>query len=326
MLKENFIIHNSKGGIIIFSVIICTYNGGKKLKHVLDCILKQNKFDELVDELIIVDNNSTDETHDIVVEYEQTHERVRGLYESKPGLTNARACGVKSCESEWIVFLDDDNYIEQGWIEGVNDYISVNPNMGAFNGNVIPIFERNLSEDEQTLLDIVYLGLACTSSLKTNILLPDSKKWLPFGAGLVIRAAPLKNLLNKGWLNSEGRKQDLVISGEDTEMVLHIISSGLDTGFCKEVTMFHDIGLKRLNMEYLQKLYYSFGVAHYNSISVKKYGNLRVIKYSIISKFNICKMRMTRNNASISKHDYYYNVLEEYRIRGFFDSVKKKWL
>lgn len=309
----------------MFSIIICTYNGSKKIKHVLDCVLKQNEFCEKVEDLIVVDNNSSDETSNIIKEYSKVNDKIKYIFESKPGLSNARACGVKNCNSEWIIFLDDDNYIEQDWIKGANSYITKHPNIGAFNGNVVPVFNRELTPDEQVRLDIVYLGLACTSSSE-KLLYHEPEDWLPFGAGLVIRTEPLKKLLNNGWLKSEGRKQNSIISGEDTEMVLHIVSSGYSTGFCNDIILNHDVGVKRLEIEYLKKLYYSFGVAHYRSISSKKLGSLRVVKYGLISKLKIMKMSVFDKIRELYKHEFYTNILETCRIQGFFDAVHKRVL
>lgn len=309
----------------MFSIIICTYNGGKKIKHVLDCVLRQNEFSEKVEALLVVDNNSSDETSNVIKEYSKVNDKIKYLFESKPGLSNARACGVRNCNSEWIIFLDDDNYIEQDWTKGANSYIANHPDVGAFNGNVIPIFNRELTSDEQVRLDIVYLGLACTSSSE-KLLYHDPKKWLPFGAGLVIRTEPLKKLLNNGWLKSEGRKHNSIISGEDTEMVLHIVLSGYSTGFCNDIILRHDVGVKRLEMDYLKKLYYSFGVAHYRIISSKKLGGLRVVKYGTISKLKIMKMSMFDKIRNLSKQEFYTNILETCRIQGFFDAVHKRVL
>lgn len=307
----------------MFTIIICTYNGAAKIGHVLEKILSQNNLSNLVDSILVIDNASTDSTSDIIKELSQKHGLIHYLKEIKSGLSNARACGVKNCNTEWIIFLDDDNYIEQDWIKGVYRYILNNPNIGAFNGNVIPLFDRELNPDQQVRLDIVYLGLACTSSSKT-ILYHNPEDWMPFGAGLVIRTEPLKQLLNNGWLKSEGRKQNSIISGEDTEMVLHIIASGYSTGFCNDVILKHDIGVKRLEIEYLKKLYYSFGVAHYRSISVKKFGFLRVLKYGVISRFRMMKINLIDANRNHSRYEYYANILETSRIIGFFDAVHKR--
>lgn len=309
----------------MFTIIICTYNGAGRIGRVLDNVLKQDDFQDLVDSVLVIDNASNDNTSNIVNSLSQKNNRIRCLTEIKPGLSNARACGVRNCNSEWIIFLDDDNYIEQDWIKGANSYIANHPDVGAFNGNVIPIFNRELTSDEQVRLDIVYLGLACTSSSE-KLLYHDPKKWLPFGAGLVIRTEPLKKLLNNGWLKSEGRKHNSIISGEDTEMVLHIVLSGYSTGFCNDIILRHDVGVKRLEMDYLKKLYYSFGVAHYRIISSKKLGGLRVVKYGTISKLKIMKMSMFDKIRNLSKQEFYTNILETCRIQGFFDAVHKRVL
>ena len=54
----------------LFTVVICTYNGSKNLEEVLDAICVCTDLDKLVDQIIVVDNASTDGTRDIIKAYE----------------------------------------------------------------------------------------------------------------------------------------------------------------------------------------------------------------------------------------------------------------
>ena len=53
----------------LFTVVICTYNGSKNLEEVLDAICVCTDLDKLVDQIIVVDNASTDGTRDIIKAY-----------------------------------------------------------------------------------------------------------------------------------------------------------------------------------------------------------------------------------------------------------------
>lgn len=178
----------------MFSIIICTYNGGKRLGRVLDSILNQNDLNKYVDKLIVVDNHSTDETSSIIEKYKRTNENIVHLFEEHPGLSNARLCGVRHCFSEWIIFLDDDNFIQQNWIRNASQYIKSKNNMGAFNGHVIPKFNKELSKEKEELVKASFLGLACSTYSENKIPVIDENRWIPFGAGLVVLTEPLKNL------------------------------------------------------------------------------------------------------------------------------------
>jgi len=54
------------------TVTICTYNGADVLPEVLDCLRVQEAVDDLEWEVLVVDNNSTDNTRAVVEEHQET--------------------------------------------------------------------------------------------------------------------------------------------------------------------------------------------------------------------------------------------------------------
>lgn len=305
----------------MFSVIICTYNGGCRIGRVLDCILSQDGFDKYIDELIVVDNCSTDETQNVVERYSTKNNKVVCLYEKKPGLSNARLCGVNYCSSEWIMFLDDDNFIQPGWIMNAYKYIENNDALGAFNGHVVPKFDSPLNREQYRLLEASFMGLACSACSEESITQINEGAWAPFGAGLVIRTGPLKELAGIGWLKSEGRKLNQIISGEDTEMTVWVKEKGFSWGFCNEMLLFHEIGKKRLNLNYLEKLYYSFGEANYLAISKKKYAFLRKLKWFFIESERYVAARVENFIFAKNGENYYRNILAISRTKGYIRAL-----
>ncbi len=88
-----------------FSVIIPTFNRSKLLKQSIESVLQQS-FNEF--ELIIVDDNSTDDTKDIVKTF--SDKRIRYVINNHSnGGAGARNCGIFYARGKWIVFLDDDD-------------------------------------------------------------------------------------------------------------------------------------------------------------------------------------------------------------------------
>lgn len=244
------------------TIIICTYNGAERLPRVISKIYEQRALEKYVKEIIVVDNHSTDETSRIIHEIINIGGDVplRYVYEEEAGLSNARKRGVDNCSTEWIAFLDDDNFVEENWIECMYKYIVDNPNIGAFNGAVIPAIPFDITEDERKNLKASLKVLACThydiNELKSN---PGSPFRNPIGAGMLIRTAPLIELSGKGWLSSGGRKKDSLSSGEDGEMAFFVKSKGYDFGFCPNAILYHEMSRRRLEYDYLDRMWYEIG-------------------------------------------------------------------
>lgn len=264
-----------------FSIIMCTYNGGKKINKVIDSVIYQNGYDKYVKEFIIVNNSSTDDTSEIIKINLHKSEKIVSEIQPLQGLSYARLKGIETCKSNWIIFIDDDNLLSSEWIEDAYRYIENNKLVGAFNGSVIPFFEETLDENEKNILKNVLQGLACTNIDIVDI---DMKKKyhpyrIPFGAGLVIRTEPLKQLASEGWLLSKGRTGESLISCEDTEMCLFIKKSGYSFGYNPEMVINHLISKDRLELEYLTKLWKGFANGNFNLLKNSKYGNLKNIMY-----------------------------------------------
>jgi glycosyltransferase involved in cell wall biosynthesis len=95
------------------SLIICTKNRAQQLKRCLEYVAAAAKPKRLV-EIVIVDNNSTDETESVIRCYaERSTLPAKYIKCEKPGLGSARNYGVLGSSGEWLIFTDDDCYIEE---------------------------------------------------------------------------------------------------------------------------------------------------------------------------------------------------------------------
>jgi len=96
------------------SVIIPVYNGEKTLRQCLESVLNQtyNNY-----EVIIVDNNSTDKTKDIIQESCNKKNKVRYFFESKNSRGAARCRGEINSQGDIILMTDSDCIVPKNWIE-----------------------------------------------------------------------------------------------------------------------------------------------------------------------------------------------------------------
>ena len=85
------------------SVVIPTYNRVKYLSRAINSVLKQSL---PVNEIIVVDNGSTDQT---LIFIKQKFPSIKVINEKKRGVSFARNTGIKNCKNEWIAFLDSDD-------------------------------------------------------------------------------------------------------------------------------------------------------------------------------------------------------------------------
>ena len=85
------------------SVVIPTYNRVGYLGRAINSVLKQSY---PVNEIIVIDNGSTDQTLSFI---KKNFTRIRVITEKKRGVSFARNLGIKNCKYNWIAFLDSDD-------------------------------------------------------------------------------------------------------------------------------------------------------------------------------------------------------------------------
>ena len=90
----------------MISVIIPCFNSEEYVARAIDSVLKQTYKQY---EIILVNNNSSDNTVDILNNYSQKNQNIKVLNEYKKGASAARNKGLSNAEGEWIQFLDADD-------------------------------------------------------------------------------------------------------------------------------------------------------------------------------------------------------------------------
>jgi len=124
------------------SVVICTYNRDQFIGDALESLslqtLAPDKF-----EIIIVNNNSTDNTEKISLEFVKIHSELDCKYvvETNQGLSFARNRGIKESKYEIITYIDDDAFTKPDFLEQIFTYFNVNPKIAGIGGKVIPRYE-----------------------------------------------------------------------------------------------------------------------------------------------------------------------------------------
>lgn len=113
------------------SVVIPVFNEQKNIKECLTALLPQLSEK---DEVIIVDNNSTDESVAIIKGFHNP--QVRIIYETKQGITHARTCGFNAAKNPIIARIDADTVVSHNWLSIVRQKLSNDTSVNALCGAV----------------------------------------------------------------------------------------------------------------------------------------------------------------------------------------------
>ncbi len=91
------------------SIIVPIYNSEKYLKECLDSLVNQT-FKDI--EIICVNDGSTDGSLNIIKHFAQNDSRIKIINQENKGQSAARNAGLKIARSEWVTFIDSDDYID----------------------------------------------------------------------------------------------------------------------------------------------------------------------------------------------------------------------
>ena len=104
----------------LFTVILPTYNRASLLDRAIQSVVAQTF---LAWELIVVDDGSTDNTRQLVEQYQQSDPRIRYIYQSNAERSAARNNGIANALGNYICFLDSDDAFEPEHLQGLFDAI-----------------------------------------------------------------------------------------------------------------------------------------------------------------------------------------------------------
>jgi glycosyltransferase involved in cell wall biosynthesis len=125
----------------VVSVIVCTYNRAKLLPSCLQSLAEQSASRETY-EVIIIDNNCTDNTQEILHDFTGHHENFRYVVEKQQGLSHSRNRGWREAMGRYVAYIDDDAKASPEWCERIlNAFKTVLPPPAAVGGQIHPWYE-----------------------------------------------------------------------------------------------------------------------------------------------------------------------------------------
>ncbi|MEQ8467807.1 hormogonium polysaccharide biosynthesis glycosyltransferase HpsE [Coleofasciculus sp. E1-EBD-02] len=242
-----------------FTLAIPTYNGANCLPKLLDQLRQQIGLEQISLEIIVVDNNSSDNTAQVVQEYQATWlpgVPFKYIFEPEQGAAFARLRAVQEAQGELIGFLDDDNLPNPDWIAQAYLFAQEHPQAGAFSGQIHGEFEVEPPENFQR----IQAFLAIREHGSTPHQFEPQNLRLPPAASLVVR--------KKAWCESvpsrptlTGKLPGVMIQGDDYEPLLYMYKAGWEIWYHPDLHTYHQIPRWRLERDYLLSISRGCGLA-----------------------------------------------------------------
>ncbi len=246
--------------MVYLSVLLCTHNPHPgRLARTLAGLAAQT-LDVSSWELLLVDNGSTPaiSTSSLAAPGPQLA-NLRIVPEPVPGLTPARLRGIAEARGEVLVFVDDDNVLDPGYLSTALAAFRASPRLAAAGGPVRPEFEAPPPVWAEEFFPL----LALHDHGPAPLIAPGgpAAPWpafAPVGAGLCLRrsaaldyAAALRGDPARAALD---RRAGQLTSGGDNDIVFTALRAGGDVAYLPELALSHLIPASRLDPGYLARL------------------------------------------------------------------------
>ncbi|NHZ86773.1 MAG: glycosyltransferase [Planctomycetia bacterium] len=218
----------------IITVIICTFNRGYLLSETIPTIFQQNISNDRYD-VLIVNNNSTDNTTEILNSFIKQCDNLSVINEPKQGLGYAKNAGMNAATTDWLVYLDDDAKVPNDFVKKAINDIN-NSKFQCFGGVYLPWYKYG---KPKWFLDRYASNKGKLSEF--NTLNKD------FISGGII--AIKKSILNKfgGFPTNLGMSGNKIAYGEETLLQIHMRNSGLEIGYDPNWVIFHLVNRYKLS-------------------------------------------------------------------------------
>ncbi|MDD5680055.1 MAG: glycosyltransferase [Candidatus Omnitrophica bacterium] len=236
--------------MVKISVIIPTYNRANYICNAIDSVLAQTYKDF---EIIVVDDGSTDNTKEILRQYD---DKIRYFYQDNRGVSVSRNKGMREANGEYVAFLDSDDIWMPNKLERQISYMDSNPDIGLTYS-----FARYYSKDENyEKIRPKSIAITIKDMIETDAVLPTSTV-----------------MLRKKCLDCVGFFDESMFGMEDFDFWFRV-AERFPINFISDI-MVHvrsfDVNLSNQN----EKMWSGY-IAVYNKL-IQKYKNVYDLRYMI---------------------------------------------
>jgi glucosyl-dolichyl phosphate glucuronosyltransferase len=247
------------------TVILCTYNRSENLSIALTSAAGLVLPDSVEWEVLVVDNNSADQTRNVVERFcKQYPGRFRYLFEAKPGKSNALNAGIRDARGDILAFMDDDVTLDPMWLQNLTAALRERKWAGV-TGRIL--WQWNCPRPRWLSVDGQYRRMSWPlTSFDLGEEACDDNKSIN-GANMAFR----KDVFAKygGFRTDLGPQPGNEIRCEDTEFGLRLHAAGERVGYEPSAIVYHPVSQSRLTRVYFLAWWFDFGCATVRRVSAR---------------------------------------------------------
>jgi glycosyltransferase involved in cell wall biosynthesis len=248
--------------MVDITVAIPTYNGATRLPAVLEKLRAQTGTEQIDWEIFIIDNNSNDNTAELVKSCLQNWSYfvpLKYYFEPQQGVAFARKRAIKESQAPLIAFLDDDNLPALDWVEKACQFAQNHPQAGAYASQV----EGNYEIEPPANFERISGFFGITKRGDQPYRYEPKHKLLPPALALVVRKqAWCESIPQETFLT--GPVGNIRLASEDIEAMLYIQQKGWEIWYSPALKTYHQIPAYRLERDYLINVAQNTGLARHH--------------------------------------------------------------
>jgi len=242
------------------SVVLATWNRAHLLVDTLGALAAQEVPRGLPWELVVVDNNSTDATAQVVDEFAAAAAMpVRRVFEPEQGLSSARNRGVREARGVIVAFCDDDVLPASDWVAAIPAAMD-RWNADGVGGRILPRFEGPapppawLTENRRLMRQLALMDWD-ESGLLALPFEPNPQVW---GANMAFRREVFDRV---GEFDPRrGPSGRRLFRGDEVDLIERALALGMRIAYDASLTVYHRIGPDRMRKAYFRRLAFDDGV------------------------------------------------------------------
>lgn len=236
------------------TAVISTYNRSQILGRALESILGQQN-EGVRYEVIVVDNNSTDATREVVESYlARGQPNLSYLFEPEQGVSYTRNTGIASARAPIIAFADDDVRVAKDWIANIKRAFDQHPEIDCIGGKVLPDWQ---TKPPAWLTLNHWMPLALLDYGNEPFYISANKRLCLVSANLALR----RQLLTETGLFAPDlqRVRDNIGSMEDMELLERIWQTGRECLYVPNLIVTTEVPVERMTKDYHRRWHTGHG-------------------------------------------------------------------
>lgn len=233
------------------SIILCTWNRSKSLRAVLDDLQTLTVPPGVEWEVLIVDNNSSDDTQAVCRTYVQMDPaKFRYFFEARQGKSFALNTGLENASGDIIAFTDDDVHFDKNWLSEIIKAFA-KFDCAGFGGRIVAEWKSKKPAWYVTAGPYRHAAFGAITQFDHGDE-PFVLNTAPFGANMVFhKSAVQKNGFFRTDLGSTQSSARIVLA-EDTEYCRRLMQANEKIFYLPSAVVYHPVEEYRLKKKYLE--------------------------------------------------------------------------